>query len=218
MAFTPGHNAPANFVAGQLRDGSSFGTIDVGTFNGQPAKFKIDLRYYKNTLVAVVSVLKPDGTVIEQPSIKQSEYLLNIVQLALPNNVQSLKDLATLVASQTKLSSIGLAPGQLVPVNPTNDLIPFQMSADGLVTSYTSPADVVKQQAAAAQKQQTVLDTIASGFTGGGTTTNTAPDGTTTTTTGGMSNMVKIIIAVVAAIVVGGIIYMATKKKKGGRK
>lgn len=217
MAFATGHNAPAGFVAGQLRDGASFGIIDVATFNGQPAKFEVKLRWYKNTLVSVVSVLKPDGTVIEQPAIKQSQYLLNIVQLALPNNVQSLKDLAALVANASKLSSIGLADGQLVPVNPTNELIPFEMTADGVVKAFISSADVAKQQADAAKTQQTLLTTLANNVAGGATTTTTSPDGTTTTTTG-MSTMVKVIIAVVAAVVVGGIIYMATKKKKGGRK
>ena len=217
MAFATGHNPPAGFVAGQLRDGASFGSIDAANFNNQPAKFLITLRYYKNTLIAVVAVTKPDGTVIEQPTIKQAQYLTNISGLALPNQIQALKDLAGLVATPAKLSAIGLAENQLVPVNPTNDLIPFEMTADGLVKSFVSPADVAKQQAAAATTQQNLLTTLANSVTTGATTTTTATDGTTTTTTG-MSTMVKVIIAVIAAVVVGGIIYMATKKKKPGRR
>ncbi len=217
MAFPTGHNQPTGFVAGQLKDGSSFGNIGPVDFNGQKVRFAITLRYYKNTLVAVVGQLKEDGTtVVDPPSIKPRQYLLNIAQLALPNNVQTLKDLAVLVADEAKLTSVGLAPNQLVPVNPSSEPIPFELTADGKVQSFISAADQAKAQAAAAAAQTTALNTLTNSLTGG-----TSPTGTNTTSTGGvlssMTMTTKIIIGVVVAVVVGGIIYLATKKKKGGK-
>ncbi|GAB3761383.1 hypothetical protein [Spirosoma pomorum] len=217
MPFPTGHNQPASFVAGQLKDGSSFGTIDAPSFNGQPVKFKIDLRWYKSTLIAVVTVLKADGTtVIEQPSIKQSGYLNNIVQLALPNNVSTLKDLANLVATESKLQSIGLASNQLVPVNATGESIPFEQTADGKVQAYVSAADTAKAAQEAAKQQTAALQQLTNNLTGGTSTSTTG--GTSGGMLSTMTTTTKVIIGVVVAVVVGGIIYLATKKKKGGKR
>ncbi|MVM34988.1 hypothetical protein GO755_33480 [Spirosoma sp. HMF4905] len=216
MAFATGHTARNGFVAGQLRDGDSFGTIDVASYNGQAVKFKIDLRYYKNTLIPVVSVLKAsDNTVIEQPAIKQAQYLTNLLGLALPNNIPALKDLAALAPTLSKIQSLGLIDNGLVPVNASNELMPFEQTADGSVKAYVSAADAQKKADDAAATQQTLLTKLTTAVTGDAATTSTS--GATTTT--GMSKTTKIIIAVVAAVVVGGIIYLATRKKKsGGRK
>lgn len=224
MAFPTGHNQPAGFVAGQLKDGSSFGTIDVGSFGGQPVKFKIDLRYYRNKLVAISSVLKPDGvTVISPAAIVQRQYLLNIVQLALPNDITTLKTLAPLVADEAGLSSVGLSPTQNVPTNATGDLIPFAMNADGKVESFISAADTAKATVAAAAKTNEVLTQLVSSVTGGnaatGGTTTTSGTGTTPTGWAAMSTTVKVVIGVVVAAVIGGIVYMVMKPgKKGGKK
>lgn len=214
MAFATGHTARQGFVAGQLRDGDSFGTIDVASYNGQAVKFLIILRYYKNTLVPVVSVLKAsDSSVIEQPAIKQAQYITNLIGLALPNNIPALKDLAALCPTVSKLQSIGLIDNGLVPVNVSSELMPFEQTADGSVKTYVSAADAQKKADDAAATQQSLLNKLASTVTGG-TTTTTTDAGTST----GMSKTVKIVIAVVAVVVVGGIIYFATRKKKSGGK
>ncbi len=213
MAFATGHTARTGFTAGQLKDGDSFGTIDAPNYGGgaQPSKFKIDLRYYKNTLITIGSRLKTDGTVVEQPAIVTADWINSIKQIIQPTSIPALNGLASLAPTTAKLTALGLQPAGLVPVNPTGDVIPFEQTADGIVQAYVSPADQVKQQQQQQQVQQNLLTQLTNQVTGNGTSAGT---GTGT----GMSTTVKIVIGVVVVAVVGGIIFMATRKKKGGKK
>ncbi|GAB3568853.1 hypothetical protein GCM10027578_22200 [Spirosoma luteolum] len=214
MAFATGHNPRSGFVAGQLRDGDSFGTIDVANFGGQAVKFKLDIRYYKNQLFVIGSRLSANGqTEIEKPTVVSKAWLQGVNGAAMPNKIQALTDLITLAPSDATMASLGVKDAQVMPTYPTNELIPFEQNADGFVKAFVSAADQAKAQADAQKQQTTLLNQLTSAVTG-----NTA-GGTSTGGTGtaaGMSMTVKIVIGVVVAAVVGGIIYMATKKKKGG--
>lgn len=217
MAFATGHTPRSGFVAGQLRDGDSFGTV-AAIFGGQNVLFKFDIRYYNKTLVVLGSKLTADGkTELEKPAVVSASWATGVYNAALPNDVKALKDLISMMPSASTLASIGVKDAQVMPTYPTGDLIPYEQNADGFIKAYVSAADQAKA-ATDAQKQQTnLLTQLTSAVTG----TNNTP-GTTTGTSGGsaagMSMTVKIVIGVVVAVVVGGIIYMATKKKKKGGK
>lgn len=224
MAFATGHKPPANFVAGQLKDGASVGSISSANFGGQPTDFNIVARWYKNKLVALVGRSKPDGTVMSQPVIVQRQYILNLVDLAINNDIPFLKSFAALVADDAGLASVGLVTTQNVPTNPTGELIPFEMTADGIVKAYTSPVDAAKATQVTAEKTQQILTQIANN---GAVGNNALPGGTGAGNTGtppatgwaGLSMTTKVIVGVVVAVVIGGIVYMVVQKpKKGGRR
>lgn len=212
MAFATGHTARTGFVAGQLKDGDSFGTIAAPGYGGgaQPSVYKLDLRFYKNTLIVIGSRLNNSGTVIEQPTIVPQDWVKSVQNIILPNTIPALKTLADLTPTASKITSLGLTVGGLVPVNATGDLMPYQQDADGNITSYVSPADTAKQQADAAKTQTDLLNKLTT------TVTSAVGGGTSTTDSGtGMSTTVKIVISVAVAAVVGVVIYMVTRKKKG---
>lgn len=208
MAFPSGHNPRSGFAAGQLRDGQSIGTFTVTNYvpSGQSSAitvlYDVRVRYYQNTLIAVVGVLKQsDNSVVEAYMVKQAQYLLNVANAVGSTAVPTLRDLATLVASLSKLQSLNIPDNGNVPTQPSDLPIPFQQDADGYVKAYVDPSEV----------NQKILETLTSNVTGS-TTTTTGTSSTAKTTTQKVLIGVGIAAAVILAVVL--IAKIPVKKKK----
>lgn len=198
MAFPSGHTPRSGFAAGQLRDGQSFGTFTVanyvpaGTSTGITVLYDVRLRYYQNTLIAVIGVLKQsDNSVVEPYVVKQAQYLLNVANAVGSTAVPTLRDLANQVASLSKLQSLNIPDNGNVPTQASDLPIPFQQDDNGYLKAYVDPAEVNNQ----------ILKTLQS---------NTATTTTTPTSTSTMTTQTKVLIGVgIAALVVVAVVLIA---------
>lgn len=201
MARTTGNVAPSGFVAGQLRDGASIGVFDWAN----SSKFEIRVRYYQGKLIS--EIRWQNGGTWGNWVCQARGYFENLKGGHTAGPYTELNDSVPLFATEAEIIGLGIPmPGGVVPVNPTNALIPFQADADGRVTAYSAPADSNKVIEKLAEGQNNLVNALT-----GGTTTTTTTGGTTTTS--GMRNAL-ITVGIVAGVVLVGVLLWRMFKKK----
>lgn len=212
MARSTGNAAPAGFAAGQLRDGNVIGIFDWYDNNlgaGAQITVTVRVRYYRETLILEWQRKnKSSGAVSQDWRISSREYMQNIAGGVNPSGgtYQELIDSLPYFATISQISALLGSGVDLVPVAPTNALIPFEADADGRVKPYTAAVNQNQILANLAQTQQQ----LANNLTGG--TSNT-----TTGTGMGTNNTVRnvlIVTAVISVIVIVGIVIVKAVGKK----
>lgn len=204
MARTTGNVAPAGFVAGQLRDGASIGVFDWGN----NSKFEIRVRYYQNKLISEIRWFNNGswGNWIGQAR----DYYENLKGGHTAGPYVELNDSYPLFATEAEMRGLGLPmPGGVVPVNPTNALIPFQADADGRVKVFSEPTDTNTVLDKLAETQKNLVNNITggSGTSGSGNTTGGG------SSTKGIQTTLVVVGIVAAVVLVGVLLWRAFKKK-----
>lgn len=208
MARSTGNAAPAGFAAGQLRDGSVIMVLDWRdtSLPNPDITITIRTRFYKDLLFLEWQRKdKTSGAVNQDWRIASREYMGNISGGVNPSGgkYQELTDSLPYVATIAQIASALGAGVELVPVAPTNGLIPFEADADGRIKPYTAPVDqnTILQNLAKTQQQLTA------------SVTGQTPGTTGTTGTNNTLRNVLIVTGVISVVVILGIVIWKAVKK-----
>ncbi len=212
MARTSGNAAPGGFAAGQLRDGSQIMVLDwydntIGA--GAAITLTLRTRYYNGKLfIEYQKKNKSTGAVLQDWQLASREFWNNIAVGDAPGGGKytELADSLSFIATNAEISSAIGSGSNLVPVAPTNALMPFQADADGRIKVFTEAVDqnTILQNLAKTQQQLT------SSFTGGSSTSGgTSGSGTTNNT---VRNVLIITGVISVVVIIGIVIWKAVKK------